>query len=1170
MRKNVFVKSMNRQPMRTALLIVLIFLAAFAFVLRTVEYMIVRSQIMEIAEYYRGVGFVEHPLWFGDVSEAIEEIADDRRVGFEDSRRSAEGFMAGMLNADVSGMNRRAIYFPSLIEREPRNTEMYFYAYLEGFSRRGVNHHLELRICQVLVGHPEHIIVGQTLTAIQLSEFSTLTALHNMEIGQRYFFRAGYFRIYPPWGDLIGPIVPIEGRNDHIVLFPFDFGGMRLADRVFYIPAPTGTSVDFSDPQLAHIPDEIARIERNHRAMSIQTTRDMRFLPNFDNIFALQRGGRLIDENDYRLSNNVAVIDAVFANMRGVDVGDVITLQIPKNQVSAGGLIAPGLAVPFVRTDPEHPAAFYDYHELTLEIVGIIGFQEFSQSTLQSLFIWIPDSILPDDIAIAHTERELIDREWVYLPAVRLGVDFIPDAWYSFAIADSRNNVEFFNEFLAMMAELDLHLTMIFPDSVNFWVSAEPILTIILFNAGLFWLVLLAVLGLVTFLYLKQRQREFAVMRALGTPVRLIFARLLVSVLVFAMPTMIIGGAAGWFLALNEAATTLDDFEEIYMEAIPPTEFETFWASLFGDRPIPDGWGEIRQIEIGADLHIAWLWALIAIAFVILLTMIGAMGLRIMGMPVLAMLQGNFSRPKPLKLGKVAAEADVPADQSYLTKFSIPTKIPPKSAGAAISNTGIWIFRHIVRAPVKTALGLTVAMFFIFALGWINDSIDRANLEINRLYDTTYVWGEVAQNPALEMTLMARMGLDTDGPADWESVRMGWDINRGRLGNTISPGLINRLHNTQRLGHTYTEAGFSHSFVIAPNSEGTMPGNWRLQIGYLRQFRVTFALRDGVLNPLLATDNIDIFMTRHRATPPAREIENGDGTAALAEALAIAGLDDFDVRFAPDFDFSEFHHRDVNMLTSVFYRTADPNIRVPIIISENIAASRGLDIGDDAIIGYTLTTRMYHFYGVVVGIHNAQIHVADYMRDSIILPMWAYQGIIGPFSRITTFEFAIDPAYNRELNNVRVDLQESVFLGIDQVTHFTLNVDDSELIRVISSMEQTLLLLELLYPIAIVVAIAIGGGLAMLILLQNAKNAVIMRALGASGNRVRLVLLVEQTIVCLMGLAAGLAVLSIFGWGIADMANIAILYLAGVLVGSLLGALVVTGKAPLDMLQVRE
>lgn len=367
---------------------------------------------------------------------------------------------------------------------------------------------------------------------------------------------------------------------------------------------------------------------------------------------------------------------------------------------------------------------------------------------------------------------------------------------------------------------------------------------------------------------------------------------------------------------------------------------------------------------------------------------------------------------------------------------------------------------------------------------------------------------------------------------------------------------------------TYFESTFTHSFTIAPDENGTLPTDWRRQIGYFRMMRTTFEINPTAINRIVSFSDFELFSNRHRATDGPQVF--GGVIQIGQEVRGYQGLGDFAVTFADGFDSGIFDYRDFEPFASIRYRTSNPATPVPIVISESVAALRGLGLGDSAVVGYSLTgAAMYHFYAVVAGIHNEQIHLGG-LEQATIIPMWAYNAIFGFFRNYSAFVFSIDPAYNRELNSVRTALYNAVFLTVDAGGSMEINVYDSELVSVINSMEQSLLLLELLYPIAIMVSVAIGGGLSMLILMQNAKNAAIMRALGTSPARVRAVILIEQLLVVLAGLVCGLAVLAVMGWGLNIMFVLSGLYMGGVIVGSTLGAVVVTRHAPLDMLQARE
>jgi len=132
-------------------------------------------------------------------------------------------------------------------------------------------------------------------------------------------------------------------------------------------------------------------------------------------------------------------------------------------------------------------------------------------------------------------------------------------------------------------------------------------------------------------------------------------------------------------------------------------------------------------------------------------------------------------------------------------------------------------------------------------------------------------------------------------------------------------------------------------------------------------------------------------------------------------------------------------------------------------------------------------------------------------------------------------------------------------------------INDDIIHNVILPMEQNLSLLRVLYPIAISVAFALAIGLSLLTMLQNAKNAAIMRALGKPKVRTQFTLCAEQLLVSVVGVLLGLVVLFIIGTAF-EVTPFALagMYIGGVIIGSAIGAFIISAKTPIDLLQVRE
>ncbi len=111
-------------------------------------------------------------------------------------------------------------------------------------------------------------------------------------------------------------------------------------------------------------------------------------------------------------------------------------------------------------------------------------------------------------------------------------------------------------------------------------------------------------------------------------------------------------------------------------------------------------------------------------------------------------------------------------------------------------------------------------------------------------------------------------------------------------------------------------------------------------------------------------------------------------------------------------------------------------------------------------------------------------------------------------------------------------------------------------------------LLSTLYPIALGVALLLGGVLPGLMVLQNSRETAILRVLGMSRKRVCAMLTGEQLFLCILGLVLGAVAAFLLGagWELIYPA----IHLAACLLGSILFAWVSTGKDLLSLLQAKE
>jgi len=196
-------------------------------------------------------------------------------------------------------------------------------------------------------------------------------------------------------------------------------------------------------------------------------------------------------------------------------------------------------------------------------------------------------------------------------------------------------------------------------------------------------------------------------------------------------------------------------------------------------------------------------------------------------------------------------------------------------------------------------------------------------------------------------------------------------------------------------------------------------------------------------------------------------------------------------------------------------------------------------------------------------------------RESILISLPSLVSIEGGYIKYTVAHFVLDPTKNRELAQFRLDMEEVMQASGAGTGELRFMIWDEELKVVVGQLEKSITLLKVLYPVVIAVSVLIGAGLCLLLLLQATREAAMMRVLGITRTAVQLALIIEPLILSIIGVIIGL-VISRLLWTAAGLVPTAPLlggaglYLAGVLVGLVTGAISVTHKKPIELLQVKE
>ena len=635
MSNSVILRSMLRQPVQTAILVMIIVISTFMYVARAVEYLVVKECIASLGEYYRTIGYLSGMRGsIDDVTIGAGMVRSSEYVDFEDRRRGAEGILHGMQNADISSFNSRHYDFETE-EITPlhvfRYTDAFFYGELTGITRnRSVVAEepfalLSFRVDIVILGYPEHIVEGQTvyvryyLSDAEIEEENRLidehgstdleilaiTEVSGMTLGQRYLIRGETeFDLYR-YGFTDGVGLPRIGREiqDELVMLPLnsrthDWLRLNPDNAIWFIPVAADEGIDISSPEMEWLLTEITNVRHDQSAVHVRTSSDMTAIPYAQPEVDLMRltDGRWLNREDHLNGNNVVMIHEQFARIRNISIGDTISISIPREQylLLFETNLPPemrGLTEFVYKSKPGGEIAC----DLELEIVGLFEYKsEYRYSglvqtpfTVLNTLVYIPDSLFPDDIVMNTTEHQtthIAIQGFEFL----VDTDSVVGEWYSFVLRNPLEKNVFFYEINESRNSLgDTGTTAIFrvnfieTDIDEFTASTDKMLlsstiTIILFSG-----VLLIVLALVAFAYLRLRRSDLAVMRILGRPKTECRLELLATLLVFSIPAIIVGGISGWFFSFSTAANILNPNEDYVTSFFPGIKTDISFAWVF-------------------------------------------------------------------------------------------------------------------------------------------------------------------------------------------------------------------------------------------------------------------------------------------------------------------------------------------------------------------------------------------------------------------------------------------------------------------------------------------------------------------------------------------------------------------------------------------------------------
>lgn len=239
----------------------------------------------------------------------------------------------------------------------------------------------------------------------------------------------------------------------------------------------------------------------------------------------------------------------------------------------------------------------------------------------------------------------------------------------------------------------------------------------------------------------------------------------------------------------------------------------------------------------------------------------------------------------------------------------------------------------------------------------------------------------------------------------------------------------------------------------------------------------------------------------------------------------------------------------------------------PIVVSEAMLEQLGAALDDQLL----LSVGSQAVTAVIKGSYTGQFNgLGNLNGDAVLMPLALMKALYQNNLYYSVAEFSLDPALNQNLDAFRTSAEQILENDTKSPLSLNLVIWDEELRMVVQPMEQNLTLMRVLYPIAQAVALLSAGAVALLLLLQEAKTAAMLRILGIPTRTVQRMLGMELLTLGLAGVSVGMLVATGLGKWSAQLPLCAAIYILGLALGTITGCIVITRRKPLELLQVKE
>jgi len=1120
MTKNLFLTFTLRQPFRAFLLCALIGAAAFALTLRAVEFVVIEHEVARLESHYVSIGVLTptHPYNITtthDVTRALDIVEASRYVNFVDARRFTQGIMHEHANlASVLTSVETSYFNPDLYSLPLPVMDFYFYGHIIRqpiFMPGGGRPHFFTIVAseEVLVGDTSVVREGDQVFTNHLGQTTAIRSAYNVHL----YITEEEVELYR------------AGLWD-----PFD--SLELGERALFRISAT-VSQDFT------LSDGYRGLWWHMRSVTGEDglIMDPRYNPReFGGYFPRM----MVQERDteslrfYIKADDTLSIDATLASL--ADKFDIIRennasfLVIESHDVSA----IPRFADRRI-TSLMHSERFGESRWITAEDYGqAVAMLPAQMATRRGIQV--------GDI-ITLTLRDNPRPNWIDSPSFGPWVsgienwwDVMPHGWWTMSDTETLHRENFPTYYVQLQV---VGFYWFSPPFASNFTPLEIFVPAGVIPHGVGWDLVPQLTSMYSFVLNSPRHEEafiretraallaqgftaqfmpngFETLRAATDPILLstrINFIMFSTAGVFIFAFVVFMYVNGWKKAVAIAQALGIPRRDVLVQLFRPVLVLWIPPVIVGGFvawwfAMTETANTMQAIEnIDSEIMLEWYWV------------VGFLLTQVILILFLLFYVGKRAAGRPVLEQIQGDTTRRPVKQEYVESGEVPEdfhvgnlNMKPLKRHTFARIAAFWRtrLRYLTRMPGRSFFLFFLPLVLLVSISWLYYTITTTETEIERLWNETIVQAEIVRDHETEAPLV------------------------GAMPYIIMPNTWRAIYSSEFVREVYIEAVWQ-----------SMP------------------FETGGIQTIMGTTNVQGLI-------------EGNTRILTDEQLGITCND------------IAFHFFDGFGLEDFAWELGDEIF--PMIVRQSMIEDGRINPDDTYTWGRYDDGEIYFVESQVIGYFTGGLlrGINRFGEDNymMLVPfnfhLWLFSGG-WPFEGwgtmntgtppLLTARFTIDSARNRELADLRelaadiLPSNNNAFIGHIPLV---LLLDDDVFIHVVAPMEQNLSLLRVLFPIAVIVSVALAISLALLAMLFNAKRAAVERVMGITKQSAIVSFCVEQLMPFGLGLILGVLLLFIVGAISTLSLFLALLLLAGSIIGSLVGAFIISLRSPLELLQVKE